>query len=115
MRHVNDSTLTQQELAARCGVRQNHISRLETDAKVDIRFTTIAKIAAILGLSLDELAVSLGYRPEMPQRLSRSATLGDQAILAESLKTLAKTLASAQIEISNAAARLQDPSRARKR
>lgn len=49
-------SLTQTELAARAGLAPNHVARLENGEKASPRFTTVARLAAVLGLSLDELA-----------------------------------------------------------
>lgn len=54
--------LTQSALAARVEIAPNHLLRIETGERSNPRFETIAKLAAELGLSLDELAALSGYR-----------------------------------------------------
>lgn len=54
--------LTQAELARRVGLAPNHIARLESGEKSNPRFETVARIAAELGLSLDELSIASGFR-----------------------------------------------------
>lgn len=53
--------LTQSELAYRVGLAPNHIARLESGEKGVPRFDTVARLAAQLGLSLDELSWACGY------------------------------------------------------
>ena len=53
--------LSQHALAREVGLAASHIARLETGAKQMPRFDTIARLAIILGLSLDEIARDLGY------------------------------------------------------
>lgn len=54
--------LSQSALAERVGLASNHIARLESGDKLAPRFETVAKLAAALGLSLDEIAQACGYR-----------------------------------------------------
>jgi transcriptional regulator with XRE-family HTH domain len=104
--------LSQTELAQRCGMKQNHISRLESDDMVGTRFSTIARVAAVLGLSLDELSAKLGYAPSVSGR-DRMVTPNDRALVLEQLRALSSTLASTQNEISSTVSRLQMPARPR--
>lgn len=46
--------LTQEELAAKVNVSRNAIARLETEPKI-LSFEIMARIADVLGCSLDEL------------------------------------------------------------
>ena len=46
---------TQEELATLMGVKQNHISAIETGKLVDPRASTIEKLARALGVSVDAL------------------------------------------------------------
>jgi transcriptional regulator with XRE-family HTH domain len=50
--------ISQAELARRSGVDQAYISRLEGGKAKDPGWTTITAIAAVLGISLDELAAA---------------------------------------------------------
>lgn len=63
LRHAREQAgLTQAALAARVGLAPNHLVRLETGEKAQPRFETVARLAAELGFSLDDLAARLGYR-----------------------------------------------------
>lgn len=56
--------LTQSDLARRVGIAPNHLVRLESGEKVDPRWSTVVRLAAALGLSLDAIAVACGYRAQ---------------------------------------------------
>jgi transcriptional regulator with XRE-family HTH domain len=47
--------MTQEELAKRAGVRQSHISRIESGDIKDIRGATLATLAKTLGVTTDHL------------------------------------------------------------
>jgi transcriptional regulator with XRE-family HTH domain len=47
--------MTQEQLAAAAGIKQSHISRLESDDIKDIKGTTLRRLALALGVSTDEL------------------------------------------------------------
>lgn len=53
-KYRNAMGLTQEELAAKVNVSRNAIARLETEPKI-LSFEIMAKIADVLGCSLDEL------------------------------------------------------------
>src|SRR5689334_2994275 len=52
--------LSQAAVARRAGIHAAMLSRIERDERSDPYFSTIAKVAAVLGLSLDELAADAG-------------------------------------------------------
>ena len=80
--------LTQATLGERVGLAPNHIARLEAGEKSNPRFETVGKLAAELGLSLDELAVACGY--------SRKAAIAprDLAAISEAANQLTAVRAS---------------------
>lgn len=83
--------MSQHQLAEEVGLAGNHLQRLESGTKALPRFDTVARLAAALGLSLDDIAAELGYRgrpeaspvdPERAQRLARALS-GVQVSLRE--------------------------------
>lgn len=95
--------LTQSQLASRVGLAHNHITRLENREKGVPRFDTVARLAAELGLSLDELAKACGYtsssgvRPKDRAAIAQAANDLTEAIgylrsAGEALSTLAQSL-----------------------
>jgi transcriptional regulator with XRE-family HTH domain len=54
--------ISQADLADRVGLAPSHLSRLESGEKESPRFETVSRIAAELGLSLDDVASELGLR-----------------------------------------------------
>lgn len=96
--------LTQTELAARVGLAPNHIARLESGEKGIPRFDTVARLAAELGLSLDELSWSCGYTETSKMRPK------DRTAVAQTANELVKVLAaikSAEKSLAKAVASLQ--------
>lgn len=59
---------TQETLEAESGVRQNVISRLETDSKTQPMFKTVTKLAAALGV--DPRALRFGPDPKAQERVA---------------------------------------------
>lgn len=55
--------LSQHALAREVGIAANHLARIESGTKALPRFDTVARLAAALGLSLDDVAAELGYVP----------------------------------------------------
>lgn len=55
--------MSQDELAKLCGVSQGQISHLELGHLTNPRFVILVKVAAILDLSLDDLARTRGPAP----------------------------------------------------
>jgi transcriptional regulator with XRE-family HTH domain len=49
-----DKGMNQKELADRLGMKQQYLSRIERD-QVDVRVSSLRKIAAILGVSVSQL------------------------------------------------------------
>ena len=73
--------LSQHQLAEEVGLAGNNLQRLESGTKALPRFDTVARLAAALGLSLDDFAAELGYQsrpgpipvdPARAQRLTRA-------------------------------------------
>lgn len=81
--------LTQLQLAERVGIAPNHINRLESGVKAVPRFDTVARLAAELGLSLDEIAWACGYT-----HLKTGWGRTDRAVLAQSANDVSEVLAS---------------------
>ena len=103
--------LSQHQLAEEAGLAGNHLQRLESGTKALPRFDTVARLAAALGLSLDDIAAELGYRgrpesapvdPERAQRLMR---------VLSGVQTSIKTL---DAEVSSAMSVLKPPKPARR-
>ena len=69
--------LTQAELARKASIAPNHLSRLESGEKIDPRFTTIAKLAAALDVSLDALAHEGGSEGPIPKSTAAAMRLRD--------------------------------------
>jgi transcriptional regulator with XRE-family HTH domain len=62
--------MTQEQLAAASGVKQSHISRLESGDIKDIKGSTLRRLARALGVTTDEL---LGMDEEEDARLATTA------------------------------------------
>lgn len=60
--------LSQRELSLRTGITQAAISKIESPAKGKPYFESIAKIAEVLGLSMDQLAADCGLISERSHR-----------------------------------------------
>ena len=75
------------------------LSRIERDERSDPYFSTIAKVAAVLGLSLDELAAESGL-PSV--RRVRTAASAEAVRLDEDLETVSRHLARAQDRLTRA-------------
>ncbi len=60
--------LSQRELADRTGITQAAISKMESPAKGKPYFESIAKIADVLGLSMEQLAADCGIIAERSHR-----------------------------------------------
>src|SRR5580692_11007902 len=58
--HREAEGLSQAAVARKAGIHAAMLSRIERDERSDPYFSTIAKVAAVLGLSLDELAAEAG-------------------------------------------------------
>ena len=58
--HREAEGLSQAAVARKAGIHAAMLSRIERDESSDPYFSTIAKVAAVLGLSLDELAAEAG-------------------------------------------------------
>jgi len=69
--------MTQSQLARALGVAQGTIARIESGGREAPRFTTVVKIATVLGISLDALAVDAGILPRstaVSESAGRAAT-----------------------------------------
>ena len=82
--------LSQAELAQRVGLAPNHIARLESGEKGIPRFDTVARLAAQLGLSLEELSRACGYTERANVRTK------ERTAIAQAANDLAKALHSVQ-------------------
>lgn len=71
------SNLSQAQLAKLAGVRQTDISRLETGQRGNVRFELVARLAAALSLSLDDVAYAAGIIPKPPSSAAGSKRLAD--------------------------------------
>jgi transcriptional regulator with XRE-family HTH domain len=60
--------MTQEQLAKASGVKQSHISRLETGDIKDVKGSTLARLARALGVSADYL-LGLTDEDEVPSDL----------------------------------------------
>jgi transcriptional regulator with XRE-family HTH domain len=74
--------LTQADLAHALRVPQTTIARLESGGRADPRFSTVALIAAALGVSLDALAVEAGLAGQRPSAGDVAETIGSAAAAA---------------------------------
>jgi len=60
--------LSQRELSSRTGISQSEISKIESQRKDDPYFESVAKIADVLGLRMDQLAAECGLISERSHR-----------------------------------------------
>jgi transcriptional regulator with XRE-family HTH domain len=91
--HREAEGLSQAAVARRAGIHAAMLSRIERDERSDPYFSTIAKVAAVLGLSLDELAAEAGL-PSV--RRVRPAASAEAIRLDEDLATVSRHLSRAQ-------------------
>lgn len=70
----------------------SHIARLEAGDRLNPRFETIARIAAELGASLDELAAAAGYLKPSSETINRAEAVR----AAGALQALSRTLSEGQ-------------------
>lgn len=63
--------LTQSELGKAAGISAAQISQIETGARRDPQFSTVSRIATVLGVPMDQLAADAGLIP-MPHRKTQS-------------------------------------------
>jgi transcriptional regulator with XRE-family HTH domain len=97
--------LTQSQLAERVGLAPSHIARLEGGDRLNPRFETIARIAAELGASLDEIAIAAGFAvPSPPAGANRSGAVRS----AQALRDLAAALDEGRTVLKEAASALDD-------
>lgn len=97
--------MTQSALASRLNMTPGNLSKLEKgDGKATPRFDTVARIAAVLGLSLDELAQTCGYLPRPDANAKDAASA---AALAKSLRRAQEALDTVGASIGDAANRLE--------
>jgi len=55
--------LTQADLATRAGLNQPYLSRLETLSRERVDARALSKIAAVLGVSVEEIYITAGLQP----------------------------------------------------
>lgn len=91
--HREAEGLSQAAVARRAGIHAAMLSRIERDERSDPYFSTIAKVAAVLGLSLDELAAESGL-PSV--RRVRTAASVEGVRLNEDLAAVSRHLSRAQ-------------------
>jgi len=85
--------MTQSELAHELRVSQNVVGRLESGGRTDPRLSTMLRLSAALGISLDELAVIGGLLPESATRKgSAPKTIEVLRRVREAKKALIETL-----------------------
>jgi transcriptional regulator with XRE-family HTH domain len=86
--------LTLTAVARRAGISDAMLSRIERGERASPQFTTIAKIAYVLGTSLDEIAHSAGIATAVHRRTPSTAAL--EIRRSESLDKIAKHLTKVQ-------------------
>lgn len=94
------AAMSQSALARSAEVSANHISRIESGARVEVSFAAIARIALALGLSLDDLAVELGLWPGKGRRLD--PIVASSTIVVEELRRVTRALNAALSRIAEA-------------
>lgn len=85
--------LSQAQLAKRVGLAPNHIARIESGTKTAPRFSTVARIAGELGVSLDSLSAACGWGPK-PLDTDIEVSLIQNAL--EALRTIDSHLTAAK-------------------
>ena len=103
--------LTQADLATQAGLNQPYLSRLETLSRERVDARVLAKIAAVLGVSVEEIYITAGLQPsddpaedlrwKQLQRVFRELSPGKQAeplAIAHTLSSIDRSVvAAAQI------------------
>lgn len=102
--------LTQEAVAKRIGVATSQISQVEAGRRVDPQFSTVAKMAAATGISLDQIAAQCGLRGYVETRARPESEKHDVAVLASAsrLRGLQKHLESLAQRFDAAIANLSD-------
>lgn len=77
-----EAGLTLRDVARSSGVSVNQISQVESGRRSDPAFTTVAKIAAGLRLSLDSISRAIGFATEAPALQSRLTASGRKRLVA---------------------------------
>lgn len=103
------SGLSQSAVARHAGMDASQISKLEADERGDARFSTIAALSDVLGISMDVVAAECGLRTKMT-RASLEGRGPESAHLAEVLSAADRTLdrAHAQLKKAQAIAKAQE-------
>lgn len=97
--------MSQSDLARSAAISPNMVSRLEAGERLAPTFVTVAKLAAALGLSLDELAIAIGVAGRQPD--------GDPKFVAE-LHALRQTLSAADDQAAQLLRRVSKTTRPRR-
>ena len=100
------SGMTQSEVARSAGVTPNIVSRLEAGERATPAFTTVARVAAALGVSLDAIAGAIGVLPAVPDR--------DPTVAADLLK-VRRSIAEADGQLEHILGRIATAPKRRKR
>lgn len=92
-----DAGLSLRDVAAITGMSDGQISQIEGGVRSDPKFSTIARLAGAIGISLDRLAAECGYSGIETPRMSVEPSARERAALLRNLES-AKAAAESLVE-----------------
>jgi len=104
--------LSQSAVARAAGVDASVLSNIEAGKRTGLRFDTVARLAQVIGVSLDTIALECGYR--FPEGTDESRGV-DIARLTDLLGKIERLQHQAQQEVAKAGRVLDGLGRSRKR
>jgi transcriptional regulator with XRE-family HTH domain len=96
--------LTQNTLARRVGMTAAQVSQVESGRRVDPQFSTVARLAKAVGISLDEIAALSGFPGYEPSNINRNAPETSCATTEKHLLALERALRRCEKHVSDALA-----------
>jgi transcriptional regulator with XRE-family HTH domain len=104
--------LSQSAVARAAGVDASVLSNIESGKRVSLRFETVARLAQVMGVSLDTIAQECGFR--FPEGTDESRGI-DIARLSDLLTNIERLQKKAQEDVAKAGRVLDGLGRSRKR
>lgn len=108
--------LSQNAVGRRAGMATSQVSQIEAGRRVDPQFSSVAKLAGVIGLSLDLLAAECGFEGFSAAGTRKPKPGPSAAALAESnLLAARRSLSTAAGKIDGALSALQGPAKVSRR
>lgn len=103
--------MSQADLARRAQLTASHLARVEAGEKIHLHFETVARLAEVLKLSMDDISSACGYRVTRLPPTSGAAAVA----LAEVLRGLLREVMTAEASVRQTLGALEDEFQLRKR